>query len=82
MMPFKHQLSCSPARKVLYPFDGPLKFNPFGGSSALKVLDSFLGTPDIVTKVRTKPKSYLEPALFNQYLIMLLYRFCFLVLGT
>ena len=53
MMPFKHQLSCSPARKVLYPIDIPPNFNPFGGSRAFNVLDSFLGTPDIVTKVRS-----------------------------
>ena len=82
MMPSVNQLSISPVLKVLYPIVTPPRFNPFGGSSALNVLDSFLGTPDIVTKVRNKPKSYLEPALFNQYLIMLLHRFCFLVLGT
>ena len=60
-----NQLSCSPALKVLYPIDAPPNFNPFGGSRAFNALDSFLGTPDIVTKVSNQTQMYLELAFVN-----------------
>ena len=51
-MPLIEHLSSSPVRKLLLPSDAPLALlRPFGGSTAFNVLDYFLGTPDIITKV-------------------------------
>ena len=51
-MPLIEQLTSSPVRKLLLPSDAPLALlRPYGGSTAFKVLDYFLGTPDIITKV-------------------------------
>ena len=51
-LPLIEHLSSSPVRKLLLPSDAPLALlRPFGGSTAFNVLDYFLGTPDIITKV-------------------------------
>ena len=55
-MPTLDQVSFSPIRKLFLPIDISPWFSPYGGSRAFNVLDSFLGTPDIVTKVMLNNK--------------------------
>ena len=45
-------LSFSPVRKILFPHIPPADFRPYGGSTALNVLEYFRGTSDPVTRVR------------------------------
>lgn len=42
-------ITCSPSRNVFSVYQSP--FQPFGGSTAKNILESFLGTPEIVTSV-------------------------------
>ena len=46
-----NQLSSSPIRKAIFPTDLTQCFFPYGGSTAINVLDNFLGTPEIATQV-------------------------------
>ena len=64
-MPTMDQVSFSPIRKIFFPIDIPPWFSPYGGSRAFNVLDSFLGTPDIVTKVSNQTQMYLELTFVN-----------------
>jgi len=51
-MPNIELLANTPVRKILLPSDIPLKVHPpYGGSTAFNVLDHFLGTPEVITKV-------------------------------
>jgi len=47
-------LSSSPARHIFFPVDTPPLFSPYGASTAINVLGSFLGTPEIATQVGNK----------------------------
>ena len=44
-------LSKSPVRKLNFPIDVSQAFRPYGGSTAFNILEYFLGTPEVVTKV-------------------------------
>lgn len=44
-------LSCSPKRIIIYPEIPPVELRPYGGSTALSVLEYFRGTSETVTHV-------------------------------
>jgi hypothetical protein len=47
-------LSNSPVKNIFFPVEIPSMFMPYGGATAVNVLDHFLGTPEIATQVENK----------------------------